>query len=56
MTVQKLIAALRAAHSPDAEITVIDMNGDEVAPILTVDEDTADDEPREVHIVLAYGV
>ena len=52
MTVKELIAALKKSHNESAEVTVIDTNGNEYAPIFTVDEDGRECNPREVHIVL----
>ena len=55
MTVKELIEALQKSHSWDAEVNVIDANGDEVAPILLVDEDGPDcGDDRQVHIVLEW--
>lgn len=55
MTVGELIAALQRSFSLDADVTVIDERGEEIAPILTVDEDGPGcGDEREVHIVLEW--
>ena len=59
MTVKELIAALSKAHSQDAEVDIIDREGDSIAFTdgFSVDEDGDGNggEDRMVHIVVDSG-